>query len=75
MLDKRTWLLIAGFFTFSIGFLSLILQLIGLDFQFLNWLNFAGALTGFILRIFMILGGIIMAAWSRTDWEQEDGLY
>jgi hypothetical protein len=74
-MDKRTLLLVAGFFTFTIGFLSLVLMLIGLDFQFMTWLNSAGMLTGFILRIFMVLGGIIMAAWSRTDWEQEDGLY
>ncbi len=75
MLDKRTWLLIAGFFTFVIGFLSLVLQLIGVDFQFLSFLNLAGPLVGFILRIVMVLGGIIMASWSRRDWEQEDGLY
>ncbi len=74
-MNKKTLLLIGGFLTFTIGFLSIVLRLIGAQFMFLSWIDFGGRLVGFLIQLLMIVGGIVMAMWARTDFEKEDGLY
>ncbi len=70
-MDKNTALLLSGFLLFMYGLLALILSLIGIKLAFLTWIDAPGALFGFIVRLIMIFGGVVLAILSRTNWEEE----
>lgn len=60
-----------GFILFIIGFVSLVLSMIGLQLAFLTWLDAPGRLFGFVARLVMIIGGIVLVALAQIDWERE----
>ena len=68
----KNTLLIVGFLLFVLGILSLVLSLLGLQFQFLAWIDSGSRLTGLVIRLSMIIFGIAMAYLGRTDWSQEN---
>ncbi len=72
MIKNRTFLTVVGFLLVGIGFLSLILSLVGIEFSFLNWLRSFGPLGAFLVRLGMILGGFILIYLGQTDWEREE---
>lgn len=57
---KRNILLLVGFLFFSIGFLSIVLSLIGFKFDFLVFLNSIGAGFTFLIYIILMLLGVAM---------------
>jgi hypothetical protein len=61
-----------GFILFILGSSALVLSLVGVKFSFLVWLDAAGALPGFIARIVMMVGGIVLATLANTNWEDEE---
>lgn len=61
-----------GFLFFILGFISLALSLIGLQFQFLLWMDHFGSGAGFLLRILMILAGFILIYLARFNWEENE---
>jgi hypothetical protein len=71
---KRNILLLVGFLFFSIGFLSIILSMIGFKFDFLSFLNKIGYGFAFIVYIFLVLAGIAMmyVAKDRPVIEQKE---
>jgi hypothetical protein len=72
MSKNKTWFLISGFLLFLYGFLAIILQFIGIQFTFLTWIDLGGNLLGFVIRLLMVIGGIVLAAWGSIDLEQEE---
>ena len=70
-MTKKDWLTLLGFFLFLFGFLSIILMSIGLEFAFLTWLDAAGGLIGFLLRVLMIVVGLVMVVALRSDFSGE----
>jgi hypothetical protein len=72
MSKNKTLLLVAGFLLFLYGFLAIILQFVGIQFTFLAWIDAAGSLLGFVIRLLMVIAGIIMAFWARTDFDAEN---
>lgn len=63
---------ILGFTLFLFGFLSLFLMLVGVQLSFLTWIDAAGRLLGFIIRIGMILSGVIIIYLTQTNWRNVD---
>jgi len=61
-----------GFLLFILGFSALVLSVAGIRFSFLTWIDAAGGLLGFLIRIFMIIGGIIIVYLTATDWRSEE---
>jgi uncharacterized Tic20 family protein len=61
-----------GFLLFIIGFVALSLSLVGINLSFLNFLDKISPLFGFIVKLLMIVGGIVMVILARTDWEKEN---
>jgi len=51
--------LTVGFALFILGFLSLILNLIGINLIFLQWLDFSGKTLGWFLRLLMVVFGLV----------------
>ncbi len=60
-----------GFGLIAIGFLSLILSLVGLQFAFLTWMDAPGRLFGLMLRLVFIMAGFIILVLARTDFRAE----
>ncbi len=61
-----------GFGLIVLGFLSLLLSLVGLKFAFLAWMDHPSRLLGFTLRLVMVLSGFVLVYLAQTDYEGED---
>ena len=71
-MDKKAIFSIAGFLLFILGFLSLILSIVGMKIVFLLWLDAFGPLVGLIIKLMMIMGGIVMVVVVRGDEARYD---
>ncbi len=60
-----------GFILVGLGFLGVILSMIGIQFSFLTWIDGAGPLVGFIARLLMIIIGFIIIYLSQGNLENE----
>ena len=63
-----------GFLLFIIGGTALVLSLVGVKLSCLLWIDAAGGLLGFIIRIVMMIGGIVIAVLSTGNWQEDDEL-
>ncbi len=61
-----------GFILFITGGSALVLSLVGVQLSYLVWIDAWGGLLGFVIRMFMMIGGIVVAVLSMTDWEKEN---
>jgi hypothetical protein len=61
-----------GFFLFVFGLLSLVLLLVGANLTMLTFIDQGSKLIGFVIRLFMIFGGVVMFYLARTDWDKEN---
>lgn len=71
---SKTTTTIIGFLLFIIGGLALVLSLIGVQLSYLTWIDKPSLLLGFVIRLLMILGGIVMVVLARTDWREDEEL-
>ena len=65
---------IIGFALAGLGFLSIVLSLVGVQFAFLLWLDSFGRLFGFVAKIVMIIAGILILYIAQSDFKGEEGL-
>jgi hypothetical protein len=70
MKNKSTWLVL-GLCLFIFGFTALAMQLVGVQWAFLRFLEIPGHMFAFVFKVLMIMAGIIIVVLSRTDWERE----
>jgi len=68
MKKYKNLLTIIGFLLVVTGFLSMIVSVVGLKFSFLLFLENWGALTGFVLKLFIILFGFILTYLGQTNF-------
>jgi hypothetical protein len=61
-----------GFLLAGVGFLALVLSLVGVKLSYLVWLDRPGALFGFVAKLVMIIAGLVMIYMGKTDLEQEE---
>lgn len=66
---KSPGLSVLGFIIFALGFLSVILSLVGLKFTFLSFISNLGVIT-LVLQIVMIFGGLALLYVARTSEEE-----
>ncbi len=69
---KKNIFTIIGFLLFLFGLSALVLSLVGVKFSFLLFIDKGGAGLGFIIRLLMIFGGIIITWVSKTNWAAEN---
>jgi len=70
-MKNKGLLLLLGYLLFSLGITSIVMELVGTHWDFLAWLERTGRLMAFILKLLMIIVGILLIVFARTDWEQE----
>ena len=60
-----------GFILVSLGFLALVLSMVGVKFAFLLWIDKPGPLFGFVFRLLMILIGFMLVYVAQTNYKGE----
>jgi len=70
MKNKPYWTLL-GALLLIFGFTALILQMIGVNWWFLQFLELGGRLFAFVAKILMVLAGVFVIVFAHTDWERE----
>jgi len=68
---------VIGYVLILLGFLAVILSMIGLRLKFLAFLEFGGPLIAFIIKMCMIMVGFILMYISKTiarDREEQESL-
>lgn len=71
-MSKKNLYTLIGFLLFVIGILTLLINLVGLDFGILKWLEVFGRLGAFCIKLGMIFGGVIMVVLANADEEAAD---
>jgi len=71
MTKNRGLLTLVGFLIAGIGFVALILSLVGLQLSFLTWIDAPGRLFGFIMRLVFIIIGMVLIVLAQTDFKGE----
>jgi len=70
IMSKGLWTFF-GFILFMVGFLALILSLVGVQLAFLTWIDSPSRLFGFVVRLMMILSGAVIIVIARGRWTEE----
>ncbi len=70
MKNKGYWILL-GFLFIVFGLTSIVLQLIGVGWWFLQFLELGGRLLAFVFKILMVLAGVLIVVFAHTDWDRE----
>ena len=60
-----------GYGLLTLGLTAIIIQVIGLHWYFLGWLEMGGRLLAFIIKILMTIAGFLIIFFARTDWDRE----
>ncbi len=68
---SRNLFTIIGFICFTLAFLSIILMLVGVQFDFLRWMDARGRGYGLLLRLLILFVGFIIFYLGRTNWDAE----
>ena len=72
MKKNKGTLTLIGFILISLGFLAIILSMVGLRFTFLSWIDAPGALFGFTIRLLMVVTGFVLVYFAQSDFAGED---
>lgn len=71
MRKNRGLLTCIGFLFFIIGFTSICLSLMGIQFTFLAWMD-TNPLFGFIGRLVIVISGFLLVAIDGMEWGAEE---
>jgi hypothetical protein len=70
-MNKKTIFSIIGFSMLAIGFLGLALSLVGLGLWPTNYIDRWNPLIGFVFKLILIVGGVVVMAITRINWKSE----
>ena len=71
MQKNKTLLTLIGFVLIMLGFMALVLSIVGVKFAFLLWIDQPGPLFGFLIRILMIIVGFVLVYLAQTNYKGE----
>ena len=70
MKNKGLWLL-AGFLLIVTGITAISLQMLGISWYLLSFIDLPGRLFAFVVKILMVFFGVLIIVLAHTDWERE----
>lgn len=70
-MKNKGLLILLGYILLTLGITSVVMELVGTHWYFMAWIEKAGRLSAFIIKILMVMVGILLIVFSRTDWERE----
>lgn len=65
---------LVGFLLAGLGFLALVLSVVGVKLSFLVWIDKPGPLFGFVIRLLMITVGLATVYLAQTDFSGDKPL-
>jgi hypothetical protein len=71
MIKNRGYYLLAGYSLIVLGISALAMQLVGVQWAFLQFLEWGGGLFAFVSKALMIIAGVLTIVFASTDWERE----
>ena len=71
-MTKRARLTLLGFCLFMLGATELVLNIVGLKFGFLAWLDVLGGVGALLVKLSLIFGGIVLTVLVNTDENAPD---
>lgn len=66
-MKNKQWITLIGFILFAIGFLSIVLSIVGLNFSFLSFIEKPGKTFAFVVKLILLFAGFIMFYLGRMD--------
>ena len=63
---QQGWITVIGFILFVLGFLSIVLSMVGVQLQFMVWMDHFGRGWGFLARLILMMAGILMVISDRS---------
>jgi len=70
MKNKGRWI-VFGLALVIVGITAMILQLVGAQWAFLQFLELPGRLFAFVAKVLMVMAGFIIISLANTDWEKD----
>ena len=70
MKNKGLWLLL-GYTLMTLGLIALGMQVVGVHWAFLGFIEWGGRLLALIIKILMVIAGVLIIVFANTDWERE----
>ncbi len=70
MKNKGRWI-VFGLLLVLLGITAMVLQLVGAQWAFLQFLELPGRLFAFVAKVVMVMAGFIIIALANTDWDQD----
>lgn len=71
-MNKRNLLTISGFILFLLGFVGIVVNMVGLAFALTDWVSvITGPVFGFIFKVILIIAGIIMVIIAQDNNGEE----
>ena len=71
MQKNKALITIVGFLFVALGFMALVLSMVGVKFAFLLWIDKPGPLFGFVFRLLMIIVGFVMVYLAQSNYRGE----
>jgi hypothetical protein len=60
-MNRKNLMIIGGFLLFLLGFIGIVVNMVGLNFALTDWVSYIfGSTFGFIFKALLIIGGIVM---------------
>lgn len=71
MIKNKNFGMLGGMLLIIFGVTALLLQMVGVHWYFLGWLEAGGRLLSFFIKIIMVLSGAVLFFLSNVNWERE----
>jgi len=68
---RKGYVTLAGYALFIIGFLSILLNIVGLQLSMLSWMSNLGQGTSIIIKLSMLFSGLIIMYISKMPAEED----
>lgn len=69
-MNRKSLLMLGGFLLFLIGFIGIVVNMVGLRFALTDWMYFlVGPTIGFSIKILMVLCGIVLVVLANGNDE------
>ncbi|MEQ1746877.1 MAG: hypothetical protein ABMA02_15700 [Saprospiraceae bacterium] len=70
MKNKGRWI-VFGLLLVIVGLTAMILQLVGAQWAFLQFLEIPGRLFAIVAKVLMVMAGFVTIALASTNWDQD----
>jgi len=71
MIKNRGYYLLLGYMLIVFGVSAVVMQMVGVQWAFLQFLEWGGHLVAFVAKIFFVIAGVLVIVFANTNWEYE----